>query len=401
MKFLRNILDKHSKLFEPGGKLERLFPLWEANDTFLFTPGKVTQGAPHVRDTLDLKRMMIIVVVALAPCCLMALYNTGYQANLALTQGAQPVDSWRNWVIETLEIGYEPGNVLACLVHGALFFLPVWLVTFAAGGAWEVLFSLVRKHDINEGFLVTGMLFPLILPPSIPLWQVALGISFGVVIGKEIFGGTGMNVWNPALLSRAFLFFSYPASFDSSRAFVAVDGYSSATYLLRLQEGGREAVASATTWLDAFLGFIPGSMGETSTLACLLGAGLLILTGIGSWRIMAGVTGGTFVMTILVNMLPHSDPAFALPPYWHMVLGGWAFGTVFMATDPVTAPYTNTGRWIYGIAIGCLTTLVRMVNPAFPEGIMLAILLMNVFSALIDHFVVRANIKRRQARYAA
>ncbi len=402
MKFLRAILDKQARHFEKGGKLEKLHPLWEANDTFLFTPGKVTEGAPHVRDGVDLKRIMIAVVVALIPCILMAMYNTGYQANVALAKGAQPLGTWRDAVIAALGIGYSPGNVLVCFFHGALYFVPVLVVTYAVGGGWEVVFAIVRKHEVNEGFLVTGMLFPLILPPTIPLWQVALGISFGVVIGKEIFGGTGMNIWNPALTSRIFLFFSYPGSFDKSRDFIAVDGYTNATWLLRIHETTEEAFTEAFGWLEAFLGFIHGAMGETSTLACLLGAALLIVTGVGAWRIMAGVTLGTTLMVILLNLVgSETDPAFGLPFYWHFVLGSWAFGTVFMATDPVTSPYTNTGRWIYGLLIGVFIILVRVVNPAFPEGVMLSILLMNVFASLIDHFVVQATIKRRLARYAA
>jgi Na+-transporting NADH:ubiquinone oxidoreductase subunit B len=277
-------------------------------------------------------------------------------------------------------------------------------VTFAVGGAWEVIFAIVRKHEINEGFLVTGMLFPLILPPTIPLWQVALGISFGTVVGKEIFGGTGMNVLNPALTARAFLFFAYPAEISGDAAWIAAttstDGVSGATWLARTQEAGAAPLADLDWW-DAFLGFVPGSMGETSALACLLGAVLLIVTQVASWRIMLSVVVGTFLTAWFFNAVgSDTNPAFAVSPGWHFVLGGWAFGTVFMATDPVSAPASDSARYMYGFLIGVLAVLVRVVNPAYPEGMMLSILFMNLFSPVLDHFVVRANIKRRRARYA-
>lgn len=399
---LRAFLDKQAKRFEKGGKLEKLHVLYEALDTFLYTTGKVTRGASHVRDALDLKRMMSLVIVALIPCILMALYNTGYQANLAIAGGAEAA-GWRAAAIQALGVGFSPHSVLACMLHGAFYFIPVLVVSYFVGGNIEVLFALIRKHEINEGFLVTGMLFPLILPPTIPLWQVALGIAFGVFIGKEVFGGTGMNVLNPALTARAFLFFAYPAQISGDDVWVAVDGYSGATWLAETALAGKEALAEGLSWMDAFLGFIPGSMGETSTLACLLGAILLIVTQVGSWRTMLGVTVGTLLASLLLNSLaPYvANPAFDVPFWWHIVLGGWAFGTVFMATDPVSSPFTGRGKLIYGFCIGVLVVLIRVVNPAYPEGMMLAILLMNVFAALIDHFVVQANIKRRLARSAA
>ena len=405
MKFLRNLLDKQAKLFEKGGKLEKLYPLWEANDTFLFTPGEVTKHASHARDGLDLKRMMMTVVVALGGCLYMALYNTGYQANLAISQGAAPLATWQTQAMGALGLGFDPGNVWVCMVHGALYFVPVFLVTFGVGGIWEVVFAVIRKHEVNEGFLVTGFLFPLILPPNIPLWQVALGISFGVVIGKEVFGGTGFNILNPALAARAFLFFAYPAEITGDQVWIAavtaVDGVSGATWLANAVEGGQAAVAQGVTWWDAFVGFIPGSMGETSALACLAGGLLLIFTGVGSWRIMLSVVLGTIAMTMVLNGVGSStNPFFDVPFWWHFVLGGWAFGMVYMATDPVSAPVANKGASIYGFLIGVLAVLIRVVNPAYPEGMMLAILLMNVFAPVIDHFVVRANIKRRKARYA-
>ncbi len=401
MKFLRKILDKQAKHFEKGGKLERLFPLWEANDTFLYTPGDVTKGTPHVRDALDLKRLMVIVVIALMPCMFMAMYNTGLQANLAIGEGAEAI-GWRGAVIENLGVGFSPQNFLACLLHGALYYIPIFIVTFAVGGGWEVIFGIVRKEDVNEGFLVTGMLFPMLLPATIPLWQVALGISFGVVIGKEVFGGTGMNIVNPALVSRAFLFFSYPGNFAGDNIWVPVDGHSSATLLVRMGEGGIQAMQEHVSWMTSFIGLEHGSLGETSALACLIGAVILIVTGVASWRIMLGVVLGTVAVASLLNVIDSdTNPAFNVPFYWHFVIGGWALGAVFMATDPVSAPYTNTARFIYGFMIGGLIIMVRVLNPAFPGGVMLAILLMNVFGPLIDHYVVQANVRRRKARYEA
>ena len=405
MKFLRDLLDKQAHHFEPGGRLERLYPLWEAQDTILFTPAQVTEGPSHVRDGLDLKRMMMTVVLALGGCVFMAAYNTGYQANLAIAQGASALETWQTAAVDSLGIGFAPENLVACLVHGALYYVPVLLVTFAVGGMWEVLFAVVRRHDVNEGFLVTGMLFPLILSPTIPLWQVALGISFGAVIGKEIFGGTGMNVLNPALVGRAFLFFAYPADLSGDTVWLAaqtsVDGVSGATALARASVAGTGGVTSGLEWWDAFVGFEPGSMGETSALACLVGAAVLIVTGVGSWRTMLGVTVGTFVTATLLNSIGSAtNPFFDVSPTWHFVLGGWAFGTVYMATDPVSAPSSLAGHYVYGGCIGALTVLIRVVNPAYPEGIMLAILFMNLFAPLIDYAAMQANIRRRRARYA-
>lgn len=404
---MRAILDSLEKFVKPGGRLERLYPLYEAADTFLYTPGSTTKGASHVRDGLDVKRMMVTVVIALLPCVAMAVYNTGYQANLAISKGALPLDTWQTSLYQYLGYGaFDPTDIAACALHGALYYLPVLLVTFMVGGNLEGLFAVIRKHEINEGFLVTGMLFPLVLPPTIPLWQVALGISFGVIIGKEIFGGTGMNIFNPALMSRAFLFFAYPVQITGDRVWIAadtsVDGTSGATWLLEAAATGPTALSSGdVTWTQAFLGLIPGSMGETSTLACLIGAVILLLTGIGSWRIMVSVVAGSFAMVQLLNAVGSTtNPLMNVPFEWQMVLGGWAFGLVFMATDPVSAAHTNKGRYVYGFGIGVLAILIRVINPAYPEGMMLAILFMNMFAALIDHFVIRANVKRRKARYA-
>jgi Na+-transporting NADH:ubiquinone oxidoreductase subunit B len=406
MKFLRSILDAQAKHFEKGGRFEIAYPVYEMADTFLYTPGTVTKGASHVRDGLDLKRMMMTVVVALVPCVFMAMYNTGHQAHLVIAQGAQPLDTWQTGVVEWLGYGaWDPADMLACIVHGALYYLPVLMVTFAVGGGCEALFSVVRKHEINEGFLVTGMLFPLILPATVPLWQVAMGIAFGVIIGKEIFGGTGMNILNPALTARAFLFFAYPAQISGDKVWIAadtsVDGASGATLLAQAAVTGQAALAQGVEWWDAFLGVVPGSMGETSTAACLFGATVLILSRVGSWRIMLGLVVGSYATTLLLNALGSTTNLLLNVPFeWHFVLGGWAFGAIFMATDPVSASHSQTGRYIYGFLIGMLAILIRVVNPAYPEGMMLAILFMNLFAALIDHFVVQANVKRRRAHYA-
>ena len=402
---LRKLLDRLHGPFARGGKLERLYPLYEAIDTFLYTPDEVTPAAAHVRDGLDLKRMMTIVVIALAPCCFMAMDNTGYQANLAIENGlAQPMQDWHYQVHSLLGLGHDPNNFLDNFVLGAIFFLPIYIVTVAVGGLWEVLFSVVRKHEINEGFFVTSALFPLTLPATIPLWQVALGISFGVVIGKEIYGGTGKNFMNPALVGRAFLYFAYAGDISGSTVWTAADGFSGATPLGALANStvGQSVVdLTSYTWWDSFIGYIQGSMGETSTLACLLGAVLLVATGIGSWRIMVSVVLGALGMaTVFWLAGGNSDnPMMHLQPHWHLVIGGLAFGAVFMATDPVSAPSTNTAKWWYGGLIGVLTILIRAINPAYPEGIMLAILLGNVMGPLMDYFVIQANIKRREARY--
>jgi Na+-transporting NADH:ubiquinone oxidoreductase subunit B len=358
-----------------------------------------------VRDGLDLKRLMITVVVSLAGCVYMAMYNTGYQANLAVARGALPLANWQTGAVETLGIGFAPESILACLVHGALYYLPVLAVTFVVGGLWEALFAVVRRHEINEGFLVTGMLFPLILPATIPLWQVALGISFGVVVGKEIFGGTGMNILNPALLARAFCFFAYPANMTGDNVWIAAqtsaDGVSGATALVQATLAGVPGVTETFDWWDVFVGLVPGSMGETSMVACLAGGAVLILTGVGSWRIMLSVAVGTFATAMLLSTLgSDTNPFFSVPPVWHFVMGGWAFGMVFMATEPVSAPSSPRGHVVYGLLIGVLVVLIRVINPAYPEGMMLAILFMNLFAPLIDYFVIQANIKRRSARYA-
>jgi len=403
---LRRFLDRQGRHFESGGRLHRLFPLWEALDSFLYTPGEVARGSVHLRDGMDLKRMMIIVVIALIPCVLWGMYNAGLQANLALNPAQSgELDGWRHAVIHALGVGYDPGSVLANTVHGALYFLPLYIVTMVVGGAWEVLFSIVRRHPINEGFLVTGLIFPLILPATTPLWQAAIGITWGVVIAKEVFGGTGMNFLNPALVARASLFYSYPMQITGDQVWTPmatehwVDGYSGATVLAELKQGAVLAEASSISWWDAFIGLEIGSLGETSAAACLIGAVILLWTRVASWRVVAGVVVGTIVMASLLNLIgSDTNPMFVVPFWWHMVLGSWAFATVFMVTDPVTSSYTERGKWIYGLCIGVLIVLVRVVNPAYPESVMLVILFMNVFAPLIDHLVLRANIRRRLRR---
>jgi Na+-transporting NADH:ubiquinone oxidoreductase subunit B len=407
MRAIRKILDSQHDTFAKGGKLEKLYPIYEMIDTFIYTPGETAKGSVHVRDALDLKRLMSTVAIALVPCILMAMYNTGYQANTVLEgMGRTGVDGWRGSILALLNLStYYPdagmsNNILQTIsnfVHGALYFFPVFIVTQIAGGACEVLFAVVRKHEINEGFLVTGMLYPLTLPPTIPLWQVAVGIIFGVVIAKEIFGGTGKNFLNPALSARAFLFFAYPAQISGDSVWTAVDGYTGATVLSQVTTGGMEAVTFS--WFDSFIGLIPGSMGETSTLAALLGCAYLIFTGIGSWRIMLGcLLGLVFTTGIFFMMGSDTNLMFSMSPVWHLVVGGFAFGAIFMATDPVSAAMTESGKWYYGVLIGFMVGLIRVVNPAYPAGTMLAILFANCFAPLIDYFVVNANIKRRALR---
>lgn len=402
MRPLRSILDRMEPLFEKGGKLEKLYPFYEAIDSFFYTPARPTIGSCHVRDAIDFKRMMSIVVIAVAPCALMAMYNTGLQANRVMEAlGRSTAVGWRGEVLNWLGVGYDPGNVLACFLHGAIYFLPAYIVCMIVGGCWEVLFSIVRGHEVNEGFFVTGILFPLTLPPTIPLWQVAIGITFGVVIGKEIYGGTGRNFLNPALTGRAFLFFAYPTGIVGSKVWTAVDGYSGATPLGALEEGGMQAVhALKITWSEAFLGTLPGSMGETSVLACLVGVAILLACRVASWRIMLSMLLGFLSVATMIWMRGSATQvAFEMGPHWHLVVGGFAFGTVFMATDPVSASMTHVGQWIYGALIGGLIVLIRVIGP-YPEGTMLAILFGNVFAPLIDHYIVRANIRRRSLRHA-
>jgi len=386
--------------FHKGGKYERFYAIYEMVDTIFYTPGKVTVGQSHVRDAVDMKRVMTTVWWCAFFPMLAGMYMVGHNALEAMVLlDAPALDGWRGWIFALLA-GYDASSIWNCLIYGAVFYVPIYAVTFVVGGIWEVLFAVKRGHEVNEGFFVTSILFSLTLPATIPLWQVALGISFGVVVGKEIFGGTGKNFLNPALTGRAFLYFAYPAQISGDAVWTAVDGYSGATALGLAAAGGVEQVmAEGITWMDAFLGNIQGSVGEVSTLAILVGGAILLTTRVASWRIMAGVMLGMMATSTLFNLIgSESNPMFAMTWQWHLVLGGFAFGMVYMATDPVSAAMTDTGRWSYGILIGVMCVLIRVVNPAFPEGMMLAILFANLFAPLFDWSVVRANVRRRLAR---
>ncbi|GGN32621.1 MULTISPECIES: NADH:ubiquinone reductase (Na(+)-transporting) subunit B [Marinomonas] len=394
---LRKVLDKIEPEFHSGGKYEKWYALFEAVDTIFYRPSSVTKNGSHVRDAVDMKRIMILVWMCTFPAMFFGMYNIGFQANTAMdAMGVTAADSWRHGIIGSLT-NYDASSIWDNMIYGAMYFLPVYLVTFVVGGFWEVLFASVRKHEVNEGFFVTSILFSLSLPATVPLWQVALGITFGVVLAKEVFGGTGKNFLNPALAGRAFLFFAYPASMSGDTVWTAVDGFSGATALSQLAADGVPGLTVA--WSDAFFGFIQGSMGETSTLAILIGGGALLIMRIAAWRIVAGVMLGMVLTSGLLNFIgSDTNPMFATPWYWHLVLGGFAFGMMYMATDPVSASMTNRGKWFYGALIGLMVVLIRVVNPAYPEGMMLAILFANLFAPFIDHFVVQANIKRRIAR---
>lgn len=400
---LRTLLDKVAPHFERGGRYEKLYPLYEAVDTIFYSPGTVTRSGAHIRDGIDLKRIMITVWLAAFPAMFYGMYNVGYQANMAImNMGLEGVEGWRGAVLGLIA-GTDPQSIWDNFWHGAVYYVPIYFVVFVVGGFWEVLFAVKRKHEINEGFFVTSILFSLIVPPDLPLWQAALGITFGVVVGKEVFGGTGKNFLNPALTGRAFLYFAYAPDMSGDSVWTAVDGFSGATALSQLASDGLPAMMAATgeqlTWLDAFFGRMQGSIGEVSTLAILIGGAILLFTRIASWRIISGVFLGMVAMSMLLNVIgSDTNPFFATPWYWHLVLGGFAFGMIFMATDPVSASMTNTGKWIFGALIGVLTVLIRVVNPAYPEGIMLAILFANLTAPLIDYFVVKANVKRRLAR---
>jgi Na+-transporting NADH:ubiquinone oxidoreductase subunit B len=397
---LRDLFDKIEPHFEKGGRLENYYAVYEMVDTIFYTPGEVTASASHVRDAVDLKRLMMTVWWCAFLPLFAGMYYVGLHANLAMDQlGVENLAGWRGFLVELLA-GYDAGNWWHNLVYGAVFYVPIYLVTFVVGGVWEVFFALKRGHEINEGFFVTSILFSLIVPATIPLWQVALGITFGVVIGKEIFGGTGKNFLNPALTGRAFLFFAYPAQISGDFVWTAVDGFSGATTLGIAALSGMDGIAeSGLTWMDAFIGNMQGSIGETSTLAIFIAGAILLLTKTASWRIMSGVMLGMIAMSMIFNAVgSETNYMFAMPWYWHLVVGGYAFGMVFMATDPVSASMTNTGKWIFGALIGVMCVLIRVINPAFPEGMMLAILFANLFAPIIDWSVVRSNVRRRLAR---
>ena len=397
---MRDFLDKLEPNFHSGGKYEKYYPVYEMIDTIFYSPGRVTQGASHVRDAVDMKRVMTTVWWCAFFPMLAGMYIVGHNALIAMADmGISELEGWRGAIVALLA-GYNPESIWHCFIYGAVFYVPIYATTFIVGGLWEVLFAVKRGHEVNEGFFVTSILFSLTLPATIPLWQVALGISFGVVIGKEIFGGTGKNFLNPALTGRAFLYFAYPAQISGDAVWTAVDGYSGATALGVAAANGMEGIAQmGLTWTDAFIGNMQGSIGEASTLAILVGGVFLLVTRVASWRIMVGTFFGMMFTALLFNAIgSETNPLFAMPWYWHLVLGGFAFGMVYMATDPVSAAMTDTGRYAYGALIGFMCVLIRVVNPAFPEGMMLAILFANLFAPLFDYQVVRANIKRRLAR---
>ena len=372
---LRKLLDKAEKVILENEKLKKFHPLHDALDTFLFSTNKQTDKAPYVRDSIDLKRTMIMVVLALLPAFFFGTYNVGLQS-------PEVIDK----------------TLLNCFMYGLEIVLPMYLIVFAIGGLCEALFAVVRGHEINEGFLVTGFLIPLTMPPTVPLWMLAVATIFGVVIGKEIFGGTGYNIFNPALTARAFLFFAYPSYMSGNKPWVApMDGLSSATPLLAKSSN----VDISYNWWDMFYGYIPGSIGETSTFAVLIGALILLITGIGSWRIMLSTCLGLVCTSFLLNQLVpvSSNPMLSLTAIEHFVMGGFAFGMVFMATDPVSSAHTDKGRWIYGFLIGFMVVIIRAINPAYPEGMMLAILFANAFAPLIDYSILQKHIKNRELKY--
>lgn len=382
MKSLRKFLDKIKPEFEKGGKFEKFRSTFDAFETFLFVPDKVTKSGSHIRDSIDMKRTMTIVIIALIPCMLFGMYNSGYQHFLSIGQNA---DFWQTFVFGFLKV------------------LPIIIVSYVTGLAIEFIFAQVRDHEVNEGFLVTGMLIPLVMPVDVPLWTVAVSTAFAVIIGKEVFGGTGMNILNPALTARAFLFFAYPGDMTGDKVWIAglkegnnvIDGFSGATPLGNLALNISDNLPNQ---MDAFLGFIPGSIGETSKLAILIGAAILLYSGIGSWKIMLATFAGGLFMGLIFNIFAANE-YMKLPAITHLLYGGFMFGAVFMATDPVTASQTEKGKWIYGLLTGILAILIRVLNPAYPEGMMLAILLMNVFAPLIDYYVVDANAKKRMRRF--
>lgn len=395
---MRKFLDKLEPNFKKGGKWEGWYALYEAIDTGLFKPSDVTKNSSHVRDNIDLKRVMITVWLCTFPTMFFGMWNIGFQANSIMADMGMASQEGLRGLFIGLLAGYDATSIWDNMIHGAAYFFPIYATTFLVGGFWEVLFASVRGHEVNEGFFVTSVLFALCCPPDLPLWMVAVGISFGIVIGKEIFGGTGKNFLNPALTGRAFLYFAYPAYMSGDMVWTAVDGYTGATMLSVAATDGVNALSQTATWMESFIGTIHGSIGETSTLAILMGAVVLMTMKIASWRIILGVLVGSAVVSLLFNSIESTNPMFALPFYWHWVIGGFAFGAIFMATDPVSASMTNTGKYLYGLLIGIMVILIRVVNPAFPEGMMLAILFANLFAPLIDHYVVESNIKRRLAR---
>jgi Na+-transporting NADH:ubiquinone oxidoreductase subunit B len=378
MEFLKKFFEKTEPYVQKGARFHWLNSVHGGFFTFLFVPKSTSRSGTHIHDYLDLKRTMTVVVLALIPALLFGIYNTGLQHFKAIGE-------------------LESAGFPDLIIYGLIKVLPIIVVSYVTGLGIEFIFAQIRGHEINEGFLVSGMLIPLIMPVETPLWMIAIATAFAVIFGKEVFGGTGMNIWNPALLARAFLFFAYPAQMSGNSVWVAlgsndqaIDSFTGATPMADAAAGNINFSP-----LDAFLGFIPGSIGETSTLAILLGAIFLIVTGIGSWKIMVSTVAGGLIMGIILNIFAGSNVYMALPFWQHLIIGGFAFGAVFMATDPVSATQTEKGKWIYGLLTGILAILIRVVNPAYPEGMMLAILIMNTFAPTIDHYVVQNHIRHR------
>ena len=387
---LKKVLDKYRNNFEEGGKLEKLYPIYEATDTILFSTNEVTENGPHIRDSIDTKRVMILVVISLLPLYVFGAINIGFQNSIAI--GLER-SNWENFWFGFYKI------------------LPIIIATFTAGAFWELLFAVVRKHPVSEGFLVTCALIPLTMPAGIPLWQIVVATTFGIVIGKEIFGGVCMNIFNPALMARVFIFFTYPTKISGDKVWVlGPDGYSGATALsIPAAELNQDALTLLNnfnqfdySWWNMFWGWIPGSIGETNKFLIIIGALFLAYIKVVNWRVIFGAVVGLVATAILTNLVApfSSNSMFTIPPHYHLVMGSFLFGAAFMATEPVTGCHTNQGRWVYGILFGSLTVIIRAINPAYPEGVMLSILFVNAFAALIDWFVIQANIKRRQARYA-
>ncbi|MEC8000473.1 MAG: NADH:ubiquinone reductase (Na(+)-transporting) subunit B [Pseudomonadota bacterium] len=402
MKVIRNFFDNQKPNFSPGGKREKYFPLYDVFENLFFLSKNKTTNPIHVRDAIDIQRVMAIVWISTFPAMFFGMYNIGSQSLEYLSLiNSQNTGDWHHYLISP--VGYNPDNFINKFWFGAMYFMPIYAVTFIVGFAWEMLFAIIRKHEINEGFFVSSVLFALSCPPDIPLWQAALGITFGIVIGKEIFGGTGKNFLNPALTGRAFLYFAYPSQLSGDKVWVSgitdngivPNGYSGATPLGLAAENGVIGIEERYTWSQSFFGGIPGSVGETSLIAIALGAMILLMTRIASYRIILGTLLGMFVMSTIFNQIDSDNPMFSIPFYWHLVIGSFAFGLVFMATEPVSGSATNTGRWIYGFVIGVTVILIRVINPAFPEGMMLAILFGNLLAPVIDHLVVSSNIKKR------
>ena len=402
--WLRSVNASIKPRFMPGGTQAKWFPIYDAIENFIFSSTHKTINPIHVRDSIDIQRIMVIVWLAAFPAMFFGMYNIGNQTlDYFSLAGVQNSNDWHHIFINF--VGYTNDTFFTRMWIGAVYFIPIYAVTFAVGILWEILFAVVRKHEINEGLFVSSILFALSCPPDLPLWQAAMGITFGIVIGKEVFGGTGKNFLNPALTGRAFIYFAYPSQLSGDKVWIAglsdtgvvPEGYSGATALGYAAENGIQGLTDNFSWLDAFIGNIPGSVGETSVIAIAIAAVILLGTGVASYRIIIGTILGMIVMSSILNIVgSDTNPMFYVPWYWHFVIGSFAFGLVFMATEPVSGSGTNLGRWIYGALIGVTVILIRVINPAFPEGMMLAILFANLFAPVIDHMVVSSNIAKRK-----